>query len=326
MCASSWTAADGVLRTTPEWLQTLVVALFTLGVIRTTSTATGEEVQCNVARQNCVARIGCSMALHNYLVYCGQVMHGQTDVCPARCRKALVSLLSTEDREGEAFMECDCNGNGYCHTQKQRLEICSRDVLAAMKQLTDDTVDISCSLAELICRADTSCLAALQYFDMNCAKLQSGEKCTSRCNNSLGILLRQKKARKLRTCVCDGTETYPCRVVQQSIERLCYRKHRHHHNHTRCPHGSSRPPAERPIDDNSTRTIVDPSLPVGSQGHAMAGCNNVSSDGGSHCGGSSSSAAAVAAAASLLGIPHSRTCALSILVVSIALMYIQRQR
>ena len=206
--------------------------------------AQGAAELCNQAQSKCVSRAGCSMALHNYFFNCGEVIHGEIDICPARCRKALVSLLSTEDQEGEAFMECDCNGNSFCHTHKLRMEICSKDVLSAMKSVNDDSTDISCSLAELICRADTSCLTALQYFNHHCAKLHMGEKCSARCNNSLSILFRQRKARKLRTCICDGTESYPCQSVQENIERLCFQnesrkrgRHRHHghhhHNHTR---------------------------------------------------------------------------------------------
>ena len=96
------------------------------------------------------------------------------------CLQALVSLLSTQDGEGANFMECDCDGNNVCQRQKRRLSVCSHDVMAAMESIKDDDTQISCSLAELICRADTPCLFALNYYQKHCQRLFIGDRCTSR--------------------------------------------------------------------------------------------------------------------------------------------------
>ena len=194
---------------------------------------------CNRAQNKCVSRVGCGMALHNYFLNCHTLINRETDECTLNCQKAIISLLSTEDQEGANFMECDCNGNSFCMNHRKRVEICSRDVMQAMESVYDDETDISCSLAELICQADTSCYTALIYYERHCTKLFTGEKCSARCNNSLTILYRQTKARKLRTCICDGTEAYPCEAIQENTEKLCFeREHRHRHHRHRGNHTS----------------------------------------------------------------------------------------
>lgn len=270
----------------PPWKTpalTPVLLALTLTMIRTAG-----GLQCNTAQQNCLARMGCSMALQNYLMACGQVIHGEINTCPARCRKALISLLSTEDEEGKAFMECDCNDNRFCETQKERMEVCRHDVRMEMDSVQDECTIITCSLAEQVCRADTSCLTALHYFDRKCHRLELGQKCTKSCNNSLGILFRQTQARKLRTCTCDGTETYACHALQESIDRLCYHRVRHvrKHNHTRShdrPHqqdGCATTPVEtKDREEEVVKTEVDP-----------ADCSNTSTKGNSiQCPSTSSS-------------------------------------
>lgn len=78
-----------------------------------------------------------------------------------------------------------------------------------------------------------------------------GLVCTAKCNNSRAILYRQEKARKLRDCVCDGTEEYNCPALAKATDKLCFQhppsaspispvspvraklphhKHRHHHD------------------------------------------------------------------------------------------------
>ena len=137
-------------------------------------------------------------------------------------------------------MTCDCQGAAVCERQRQRLEVCSPQVIDAMKIVKDETTQITCTLAEWICRADTQCFTALGYYDQHCRKLIRGEKCTRRCNNSLSILYRQTKAQKLRTCVCDGTEPYNCPELRENTDEMCFGvkiRHPGHKNHTR-PGGS----------------------------------------------------------------------------------------
>lgn len=207
----------------------------TIVLLHRATASTEERVLCNRAQNKCVARVGCGMALHNYFLNCRALINRDTDVCTPDCQKAIISLLSTEDQEGANFMECDCNGNRFCVNNRKRVEVCSRDVMRAMESVYDDHTDISCSLAELICQADTSCYTALMYYERHCSRLFKGEKCTPRCNNSLSILYRQAKAQKLWTCICDGTEEYPCEAIQRNTERLCFSRelirHRHRHYH-----------------------------------------------------------------------------------------------
>ncbi|CAH1796453.1 unnamed protein product [Owenia fusiformis] len=178
---------------------------FGLSVFICTLTSLAAEL-CHVARNKCVARMGCSMALHNYITNCGPVIHGETDICTPDCRKALISLFSTDDKAGEMFMTCDCNGNQFCEESKHRIEICSNDVIQGLHSIDDDETMLSCSLASMICEADTRCCTALDFYQLHCKKMWAGEKCTHRCNNSIQILYGQHKAKKLRTCYCDGTE------------------------------------------------------------------------------------------------------------------------
>ena len=193
----------------------------------------GEQNFCDIASSQCLLRMGCSMALNNYYIGCGALIHGRIERrCTPQCKKALVTLLSTEGG-GRALISCDCNGNNFCKQQKERTQVCNAEVTSAMKSIANNSTQIGCTLAEMICRADTSCNTALGYYHRHCLKMFAGEKCTARCNNSLVILYRQAKARKLRNCVCDGDERWlmgKCPQIKHNTERLCL-GHRHRHNH-----------------------------------------------------------------------------------------------
>jgi growth arrest-specific protein 1 len=183
---------------------------------------------CGIVQNQCISRTGCSMALQNYMISCGPVVHGsgaeegeQRRWCTLDCRNALLTLLSMDDRQGEKFMTCRCNGNAMCEQQRRMLGVCHEEVLRTLPVVMDNLTDISCTLAQWICSADTSCIAALNYYNLHCTKLFRGEKCTGKCNNSLSILYKQKKARKLRTCICDGSEMYNCEALRYNTETLC---------------------------------------------------------------------------------------------------------
>ena len=190
-----------------------------------------EAELCESVQNRCVSRLGCSAALNSYWISCGKLLHGETTECSKQCIQSLISLLISDDQEGQNLMQCDCNGNEYCDTHKRRLRVCSKDVLRWINIVNDPHTRISCSLAELICRADSPCLTALTYYEDHCQKLWRGERCTPRCNNSINILYRRPRAEKLRSCICDGTEGYnvPCDVIQQHTERLCFPPHRRRH-------------------------------------------------------------------------------------------------
>ncbi|XP_046346766.1 growth arrest-specific protein 1-like [Haliotis rufescens] len=178
---------------------------------------------CDQARNHCFSRIGCQMALNNFMIGCSDVIKGTVDTCTTDCKHALISLLSTEDRSGIAFVNCNCSDDEFCETQKRRVEICAKDVMEFMNNINDNAV-VSCGLAMWICEADTSCLAALQYYIRHCAKLMNGESCSARCNNSLDILYRQTSSKMLQSCECDGTEDYNCQTLKDNTERLCFNR------------------------------------------------------------------------------------------------------
>lgn len=144
-----------------------------------------QQVQkCTDVQLQCMGRTGCSKALTNYMLSCDDVIHGEVGHCTDRCRKALVSLLSSAERRpsqgqshaglgllGDGFMTCDCQGDEFCMQQRQRLATCTRDVIAVMSHVYDSTTPIGCSLAEAVCTADTSCLTAIDFYKQHCKKL-----------------------------------------------------------------------------------------------------------------------------------------------------------
>ena len=181
--------------------------------------------RCEAVKKVCMSRIGCGMALHNFLIGCGENLGADMETCTTGCKRALVSLLSSEDDEGLKFINCECSKNDtYCILQKSRIEVCTNDVLPVLDKMNDPTSVLSCTLAKWICEADSSCLEALQYYETLCGSLFLGNKCTDRCNNSVAILHDQEKAKKLRTCKCDGTENFNCPGVKYYTDALCFNK------------------------------------------------------------------------------------------------------
>ncbi|EFX90446.1 hypothetical protein DAPPUDRAFT_93942 [Daphnia pulex] len=190
---------------------------------------------CEVARLKCAYRVGCGMALQNYMVGCSDVITGSSQRCSDHCRNSLIALTSTE--EGEALMKCKC-GDTFCKDAKRRIDICRSAVLRA----THNSTTVSCSVAQWICIADPLCSTALEYYNRFCRSMFAGKKCTLRCKNSISILRRQEKAAKLSTCVCDGSEDYDCPSILDNMDRLCFHKERSsstttaatisHHQHT----------------------------------------------------------------------------------------------
>lgn len=174
---------------------------------------------CEVARLKCAYRVGCGMALQNYMVGCSDVITGSSQRCSDHCRNSLIALTSTE--EGEALMKCKC-GDTFCKDAKRRIDICRSAVLRA----THNSTTVSCSVAQWICIADPLCSTALEYYNRFCRSMFAGKKCTLRCKNSISILRRQEKAAKLSTCVCDGSEDYDCPSILDNMDRLCFQKMR----------------------------------------------------------------------------------------------------
>ena len=63
-------------------------------------------------------------------------------------------------------------------------------------QLSRDTT-ITCTAATVICLAEPTCHTALHYYNNNCQQMFSGEECNRKCKNSVDILSRQNKAKKV---------------------------------------------------------------------------------------------------------------------------------
>src|SRR6218665_2410626 len=222
---------------------------------------TYNPTSCLSIQASCVQRRGCASALHHYLLSCAYLITGQTsDQCSVRCQRALVTLISatTEDHSTQpstehsalvtphhgwsssssipptqhhhlgwsmpSFMSCTCGENTVCRSQRARLDCCLDGVARALRAVDDKESSVPCSLAEQICRADTSCLTAIEFYGRNCGYLlqtSGGGRCLSRCRNSVRVLYRQRQALKLRSCHCDGTEEYDCRMLQSRTQQLC---------------------------------------------------------------------------------------------------------
>lgn len=176
--------------------------------------------RCDDARLKCAFRLDCSQALSAYMIHCADLIAGTVpkDQCPSKCSKALIALASTE--QGAQLEECDCGGSQFCRLSKERVEVCREQV---EHEIADDTV-VSCSTAKFICSSNTQCLTALAYYNKFCKAMFRGRHCSRRCLNSFNILQRQRAAYKLRTCVCDGTEDFPCEAIKQNTELLCLKR------------------------------------------------------------------------------------------------------
>jgi len=175
------------------------------------------EVGCGQATLACMYRGGCGLALKMYMLECQDLVHGNTDKCSINCRHALTALIST--KEGHRLMECSCEDTS-CSIQKSRISPCREEVTWNIRP---DTI-VTCTAAHWICMADPLCSTALDYYNRFCGQMFRGDKCSKRCKNSLGILLRQKSSAKLATCYCDGTEDFDCQNIKDNTDRLCFGK------------------------------------------------------------------------------------------------------
>lgn len=178
-----------------------------------------QNQRCDDARFKCAFRLDCGQALTSYMIHCADLISGQVplDRCPTQCSRALIALASTE--LGAKLVDCDCGDSQFCKLSKERIDVCRERV---EHEIAENTI-VSCSTAKFICSSNTQCLTALTYYNKFCKSMFAGKHCTKRCLNSLTILQRQRNAYKLRTCVCDGTEDFPCEAIKQNTELLCFK-------------------------------------------------------------------------------------------------------
>jgi len=202
----------------------LTLALFSLTLLGSDASS------CLTARNRCTSRIGCGMALNNFLVSCESVMAGMVDHCTDTCMRAVISLVTVDDNIGADYLTCSCEGD--CALMKKRVGMCSEGVLKALETLDNQEV-ISCSLARMLCEADTQCWTALQYFEDRCSNLweqysPDALRCSDSCNNSLTILYRQTRAAKLSNCMCDNTDPLidenMCIRMRYNTDYYCLKK------------------------------------------------------------------------------------------------------
>lgn len=74
-----------------------------LSALAGTTVAVTPAPVCEEARLKCAYRVGCGMALQNYLVGCSAVLQGPYPTyCPQICQHSLIALTSTE--EGKQLM------------------------------------------------------------------------------------------------------------------------------------------------------------------------------------------------------------------------------
>ncbi|KAK2159750.1 hypothetical protein LSH36_147g07011 [Paralvinella palmiformis] len=228
----------------------LILAVMDVASARGRGNGNGRVKLCSEVHNRCFGRDGCKFALENYFLHCMDLSDAPPTRCSHRCKMALIMLLSSEEHDGpNAFRECDCQGEEFCLQQKERIAVCQEDVQMWLDAISDPRVPISCSLATMVCSADSTCLMAIDYYEDHCKRLQDANnpRCTSRCNNSLNILYRQDKAEKLQTCYCDGTEGYNCTALKRNMQELCFR-------------GSSTPRIRHPVEHDHTRR-------TGARGH-----------------------------------------------------------
>lgn len=176
--------------------------------------------RCDDARLKCAFRLDCGQALTSYMIHCADLIAGATnkDQCPSKCFKALIALASTE--QGAKLVDCDCANSQFCNLSKERIGVCRKKV----EHVISDHTVVSCSTAKFICSSNTQCLTALIYYNKFCKAMFKGKYCTKRCLNSLNILQKQKNAHKLSTCICDGTEDFPCEAIKHNTDLLCLKK------------------------------------------------------------------------------------------------------
>lgn len=183
----------------------------------------GEKVSsCYEAQQKCAYRSGCSFALTRYFSGCYSVLNDPNpnpSHCPTSCQHALIALTSSD--EGKELTQCNCTDN-HCREQKKRVEVCRPSVLTA----TQAESVVSCEVAQWICSSDGQCSTALEYYHKHCKAMFRGKKCSKRCLNSINILMRQEKAKKLNTCICNSRDGVQCWTVQRNMDRLCFNKTR----------------------------------------------------------------------------------------------------
>ncbi|GAV09384.1 hypothetical protein RvY_18933 [Ramazzottius varieornatus] len=211
-----------------------------------------EVGNCLTAKNACLARRSCRDALVLTMTQCQGVVtnppedtgpvgdvvqsfdlsslpsESDSSSCPSGCQQALASLLSSE--AGQELAQCRCGPTQtLCHDIRRRLNAsCHQPLHFLLKPSSPDhppsSPPLSCRMAEAVCNGDTACSLALEYHHVFCRKMFQGQFCSSRCRNSLEVLLNQTYGQALRHCHClitPADAAYHCRQRYQSHRELC---------------------------------------------------------------------------------------------------------
>ncbi|KAL1429808.1 hypothetical protein MTO96_015671 [Rhipicephalus appendiculatus] len=190
------------------------------------------------------------MAFHGHRLDCKRELAGRTPGrCSVHCRQSLVSLASTE--EGYAYIGCECGEDDFCRALRLRLAPCwwqkpcaaSTSTVTANGtgfQLSGGLTTLSspssppssssarpqCSQLAQDCVEDPVCSVAWDYYRRFCHEVLDGlaDNCSTRCRNSVRILMRMEKAHRLLDCACDGRVTrVTCGNELNRVRTACFR-------------------------------------------------------------------------------------------------------
>jgi growth arrest-specific protein 1 len=196
-------------------MSTVIFVWFLLIEVITFKTLQQQIVEnCDISLKKCTNKMTCGLALHDYRISCKQELYGRSNTsCSEICQLSVISLANTA--EGYEYLNCDCADNEYCNLIRERTKSCYPEV--------DESAKL-CRVSELYCKADSTCLEALNYFNHLCGKTLNGKECTKRCNNSLSILMRHRAGVNMKECICDGDTNYykKCLSEKRNIFRQCY--------------------------------------------------------------------------------------------------------
>ncbi|KAM7288787.1 growth arrest-specific protein 1-like [Ixodes scapularis] len=165
-----------------------------------------QRLFCEKAQQDCIGRLACDMALHGHRLDCKRELAGRTPArCSVQCRQSFVSLATTE--EGFTYLLCDCGRDEYCRALRRRTSSCWWEQPWANHSFAQrGSSKPTCSGLTVECMDDPVCSLAWDYYRRFCHEVLDGSapQCSTRCRNSVSILLRMERAHRALECECDG--------------------------------------------------------------------------------------------------------------------------
>ncbi|CAN8000404.1 unnamed protein product, partial [Ixodes hexagonus] len=179
---------------------------------------------CEKAEEDCIGRLACGMAFHGNRLDCKRELAGRTPSrCSVHCRQSFVSLATTE--EGFTYLVCDCGGDEYCRALRRRTSSCWWEQPFAnfsVPQRGATTPRPTCSGMARRCLEDPVCSPAWDYYLRFCHEVLDGSalQCSTRCRNSVSILLRMERAHRVLDCACDDAMTTTASSCGDELNRV----------------------------------------------------------------------------------------------------------